>query len=67
MLGVKDQIMNKQERAGEVQRRVILLRHRAGQVLLQVHRHLETTAAAAAAGKAAAPADHVNNTIKYME
>ena len=62
--GVKDQIMGNQEQAVEVRRQVIHLSHRAERALVQVHQHQETMAAAAVAGKAAALADHVNNTIK---
>jgi hypothetical protein len=58
--GVKDQVMDNQEQAAEVQHQVIRLSHRAGQVLLQVHLHQETTAAAVAAGKAVVLADHVD-------
>jgi hypothetical protein len=58
--GVKDQVMDNQEQAAEVQRQVILLSHRAGQVLVQVHQHQEMTAAVVAAGKVAVLADHVD-------
>jgi len=59
--------MDNQEQAGEVQRQVIRLSHRAGQVLDQAHRHQEMTAVAVVAGKAAVQADLVDVNKLKME
>ena len=56
-----------QAQAGVVQRQVIHLRHRAGQVPLQVRQRQEMTAAVVVAGKAAAQADLVEVNKLKME